>query len=581
MASLVFVLLRAIPNISYPIGRDQATYLVIGRGLLGGQHLYQDLWDNKPPGIFYLSAFIVKLFGPVMWCVGLVDILWLLGMSYCVFRFAERYLGVGAAAVAVVVNATWHIETGYWEAAQTETFLILFIFLAYLSVAREGRWLGLRHALAGVLCGAAFWLKYNAIVMAPLVVLLPYFDTRGLDEEPRRVSLVLPWREWVRRALAFGTGFAASVAAVLIAFRFFETWEALKEVQFEVLPRYSAMALERTPRYLLWALHQTEMVLGFWTEMAFVVALAVAWKKCELGRLAPVLLSATMGYLCVALQVRFHAYGFETAFPFFAMVWGYLAVKVFQEFRRLAERCSQRGWKLARVLVWVLFVNVAAWPLPGQVVNIAGRYSALGDWFRRPELFYASYPWANPISHFPDQMQVISYLRRNLVPGDNVFVWGSEPLIYFLTNRPCPTRFVTNLAWFLPGLPPPGAMKWFANWGSHRPAFWWWRAMTLFPTLPTAGGIRRSFSKPIQSSPSSFPTITREPRTSGTLRSISGAVLRTQRFRLPAPSYRSDNFDPISRAAQSKGSTLTLARGEQGGFGVIGLRLLSRKDHHG
>ena len=471
LASLVFVLLRALPNISYPIGRDQATYLVIGRGLLDGQHLYQDLWDNKPPGIFYLSAIIVKLFGPVMWCVGLVDILWLLVMSYCVFRFAERYLGVGAAAVAVVVSATWHIEAGYWEAAQTETFLILFIFLAFLSVAREGRWLRLRHALAGVLCGAAFWLKYNAIVMAPLVVLLPYLDTRGLDEEPRRVGLVLPWREWVRRALVFGAGFVASVAAVLIAFRFSAAWAALKEVQFEVLPRYSAMALERTPNYFLWASQQTESVLGFWTEIAFLIAFVVAWKKRELGRVAPVLLSAAVGYLCVALQVRFHAYGFETAFPFFAMVWGYLGVRVFQDFRRIAERCLQRGWKLARVLVWVLFANIVAWPLPGQAVSILAHYRALGDWFRSPEVFYTSYPWANPISHFPDQMQVISYLRRNLAPGDNVFVWGSEPLIYFLTSRTCPTRFVSNLALVSPWSPPAWRDEMVQQLGKSPPRF--------------------------------------------------------------------------------------------------------------
>jgi len=453
-ASLVFVLLRSIPNISYPIGRDQATYLVIGRGLLGGQHLYQDLWDNKPPGIFYLTAIIVKIFGPVMWCVGVVDILWLLVMSYCVFRFAERYLGVGAAAVAVVVSATWHIDAGYWEAAQTETFLILFIFLAFFSVAREGRWLGVRHALAGVLCGAAFWLKYNAIVMAPLVVLLPYVDTRGLDEEPRRVGFVIAWREWVRRTLAFSAGFAASVAVVLIAFRFSDAWEALKEVQFEVLPRYSAMALERTPNYFLWASQQTESVLGLWTEIAFLIAFVVAWKKRELGRVAPVLLAAVVGYLCVALQVRFHAYGFETAFPFFAMVWGYLAVTTFREFRLIAGMCSERGWKLARLLVWVLFANIVAWPLPGQTVNVLAHYRALGDWVRGPDVFYSSYPWANPISHFPDQMQVISYLRRNLAPDDSVFVWGSEPLIYFLTSRPCPARFVTNLALLSPWSPP-------------------------------------------------------------------------------------------------------------------------------
>ncbi len=50
-------------------------------------------------------------------------------------------------------------------------------------------------------------------------------------------------------------------------------------------------------------------------------------------------------------------------------------------------------------------------------------------------------------------MRVISYLRVNSSPSDKVFVWGSEPLIYFLTERRFPTRFVTNLALISPWAP--------------------------------------------------------------------------------------------------------------------------------
>ena len=139
--------------------------------------------------------------------------------------------------------------------------------------------------------------------------------------------------------------------------------------------------------------------------------------------------------------------------------------------RQIAEKCAKRGWRLARVLVWVLFANAAAWPLPGQVVNIVSHYRALGSWARDPEVFYTSYPWANPISHFPDQMRVISYLRRNFAPGDGVFVWGSEPLIYFLTGQPCPTRFVSNLALVSPWSPPTWRDEMLHDLGKAPPRF--------------------------------------------------------------------------------------------------------------
>src|SRR5713226_7215626 len=61
-AALVFVSLRGLPNLSYPVSRDQSTYCVIAEGLLRGERLYRELWDNKPHGIFYIFTPVVKLF---------------------------------------------------------------------------------------------------------------------------------------------------------------------------------------------------------------------------------------------------------------------------------------------------------------------------------------------------------------------------------------------------------------------------------------------------------------------------------------------------------------------------------------
>ena len=453
-AALAYVAFRAIPNLCYPMGRDQATYCVIGQGLLEGKQLYRDLWDNKPPGIFYIFAVIVKAFGTVMWSVGLVDILWLLIISYFVFRFTERYLGTGAAVVATVVNVTWHVWAGYWEAAQTETFLMLFVFISFFLVAKGGPRSRLQLVAAGLLLGAAFWLKYNAIVFLPLILILPFLDTSGLDEKPRRVDFTISWRAWLPKVAVFAAGFGVTVAVVLGQFLLANSWEALKQVQFEVLPRYSAMALERTPYYPIWGIVQTEYVLGLWTEMATLVALLVALRERELKKFGPVLLSAGIGYLCTASQVRFHAYAFETAYPFFAMVWGYLAVQILQVFQTAARKFAARKWKLARVLLWVLFVNLVAWPVRVEVISVVLRYRMLAEWAREGESFYSSYPWPNPISHFPDQMRVIDYLREHSTAQDQVFVWGSEPLIYFLTQRPYPSRFISNLALVSPWSPP-------------------------------------------------------------------------------------------------------------------------------
>ena len=74
-----------------------------------------------------------------MWSAAAVDLLLLLLVSWCIFRFTERYLGP-AAAVAVTVHAVWHVETAYIFTAQPEFVQLPLVFLAYFLVAGFGSW---------------------------------------------------------------------------------------------------------------------------------------------------------------------------------------------------------------------------------------------------------------------------------------------------------------------------------------------------------------------------------------------------------------------------------------------------------
>jgi hypothetical protein len=42
-------------------------------------------------------------------------------------------------------------------------------------------------------------------------------------------------------------------------------------------------------------------------------------------------------------------------------------------------------------------------------------------------------------------LRVIEYVKKHSTAQDGIFVWGTDPLIYFLAERRPPTRFVTNL----------------------------------------------------------------------------------------------------------------------------------------
>lgn len=448
--SLTFVLLWALPNLSFPIGRDQALYCVIADGVLNGQRPYVDLWDNRPPTTFLVFLPIVKIFGRAVWSMGATDIVWLLGMSYFVFWFAERYMGAPAAALAVGVHAVWHSVAGYTHALVPSTFVIFFVFAGFFLVWKDSPRTRLRHFASGVMMALAFWATYNALLFLPLLLILPYTDFSGLDNKPRSVKLTISYRDWWPRAASLAAGwFAASF--VLVAYLWFVgSWEEFYHINFAVMPEYARLPLERTGEYALWSVMQTEYVVGRATLVVLFGALLTATYSRELRILTPVVLASALGFISAAMQIRFHDYYFETAYPFFAMGWGYMGVWAFESFRRLAKACRAKGWRVASPLVWGIFANIVAWFAVDFAFATHARFKVLADWWRDPVTAYAAYPWPHTLEHLKGEFGVIRFLGAESSPEDKVFVWGTQPIIYFLSERKFPTRFVSNLGLISP-----------------------------------------------------------------------------------------------------------------------------------
>ena len=147
-------------------------------------------------------------------------------------------------------------------------------------------------------------------------------DWSHFDDRPRRVRLTVAWRVWLERTFIIAVAFLGVSSAILIYFWSAGSLSALKDVQFEVLPRYGSMFLERMPHYYFYAYTLTRLHLGAWTEVAFGLALLVAWWRRQLHVVAPILVMAVAAVLSTASQVRYSSYTFETAYPFFAMLWG-------------------------------------------------------------------------------------------------------------------------------------------------------------------------------------------------------------------------------------------------------------------
>jgi hypothetical protein len=96
-------------------------------------------------------------------------------------------------------------------------------------------------------------------------------------------------------------------------------------------------------------------------------------------------------------------------------------------------------------LLWVVLASLIFTVLPEESVRVVEQYRFAADWWRNPEASYKSYYWQLPLEKIGDQMRVVDYLKANSLPQDEVYVWGTAPLINFLPQRENPSRFVSNL----------------------------------------------------------------------------------------------------------------------------------------
>ena len=199
-----------VPSIAEPLGIDQSLWASAVRGMSRGQRLYRDVWEQRPPGIYftYLTGF--RVFGWTPAAVAWMDILASAATTLLLFAIG-RNLGGGAGqgvktlpllregwrggvcstmtgAVAAALYATltmpgWlYRHDGFLERSVCETFIVVCVALAAWCAARwrDPGAFGLKtsdlYAFGvGLFGGAAVVYKPNAGLYLPALLLWMWF----------------------------------------------------------------------------------------------------------------------------------------------------------------------------------------------------------------------------------------------------------------------------------------------------------------------------------------------------------------------------------------------------------------------
>lgn len=222
------VILRFFSFFPAVISHDESTYLVIAQGLLAGKTYFVDLIDTKPIGIFVLYGAMLWI-GKTIFMVRLFTAVWIgltaVGIYYLMWRVGKNERAAWAAALIYPLITS--IFTFYGVVPNTELYFVLFTVWALALIwGEKASW---RHALAGLLLGLGFLLKY-----------VVFFDGLAFGA----FILWIAWREgqWQRAALRQVLPMVAGAALPFAALAYGYVQAGLGEVfyyyTFTVMGKY-------------------------------------------------------------------------------------------------------------------------------------------------------------------------------------------------------------------------------------------------------------------------------------------------------------------------------------------------------
>jgi 4-amino-4-deoxy-L-arabinose transferase-like glycosyltransferase len=425
-ALIVVCIIAALPVVTYPMGRDQGMYANIARSMLDGGLPFVDMWDIKPPAIYYLYALNISIFGGGSAALRALDLITvpftLMALYWLALRLTNnRRVGV----LGGVLFTVFYFTETFASLTQSDAVVTLPMTLAALSTVRAGDHpRGTRGAVlwafaAGSLCALTLWFKHYYAIFV-LVLVLHHLITR--------------WRSFpIKEILGFSLGGLIFGGLPLLYFLSNGVFDEMMIVA-QGTARYNAQAAVSFSAFIDQMRNYVEWRLSHWGVLLVLAALWFMLPGLNRKGWRVVLLWLAAGLAFVLVQAK----GFDTHWipmlPPLALLGAAASDRLLQiilsGLARLPEkRLMPLLYGLAIAALFLILLKdtwIRAYPyLSGQ----QGLYAYYEQHFQANDLK----PWQS--------LRAIRYINRHTQPGDTLFVWGFRPEIYYLTELRPATRF--------------------------------------------------------------------------------------------------------------------------------------------
>ena len=421
-ALFIVLVLTAIVRyrlVSVPLERDEGEYAYAGQLILQGVPPYQDIYNMKLPGIYAAYALLLAIFGQTH--QGIHAGLLIINTITTIFVFllakeAVNRLGAVVSAASFALLSISQSVQGVF--ANAEHFVIVFAVAGLLvllrALASEKLW---KLFVSGLLLGLSSMMKQHGLAFSALGALYIVFDSS-------RQRPVL----WSRLMLRLFT-FAAGVIAVFGCVCLIMAWAGVFKSFWFWTVDYAGVYVTRVPLDLAWQAFirpATSIVSSaplLWTLIGFgLVALVTKSITKDYGVF--VVMYAVFSVLSICPGFYFREHYFVLLLPCASLLAGIAASSLGDFLPGVSSKRVEYG-------VPILLLVVCLCQSIYQQRNFLFHMTPL-------EISRSTYG-LNP---FHESLEIADFIRKRTDAEDHIAILGSEPQIYFYSQRRSATGYI-------------------------------------------------------------------------------------------------------------------------------------------
>jgi hypothetical protein len=475
LAIIALTLIIALPVLTYPLGRDQGEFATIGRGLLDGRVPYRDLWNPKPPAVFYVYGLAMTFLGRTAIALRAIDFFIVPVICWALYALGKRVANRRVGLWAALLFPVFYFTETFWTLTQNDGIVLLPMVLGMVCVfkaaemrPRDPDFLRPRYGtfiwsfLAGALGAYTVWFKYPfALFIGVEIVAYLLLYSATFTPTSNKLSILLPLPFLYPSAIiGFLLGLLVIGGGGILYLNSIGAWTDLLQ-SAQVTSQYTALTFNLQDFGALMVI-----ALGFrWSQWGILIVLAGGWLvvvwlrgKAHGAGWIIVVLWLLVALAIMLVQAKAYDYHWLPMLPPLVLlaaagldaVTNFFTSRLTPPLHRMergtlsGDECPPNGLRgevlteqkspstlhVALSTAFLLILALSIWPktfpyLTGQEDQIT---------------YYSHFQAGEFIAD--ESIQVANYLRERVVPGDSLFIWGFRPEVYYLSQLNPAVRFI-------------------------------------------------------------------------------------------------------------------------------------------